>query len=51
MQNIPNGGRPIRFIRLLRPQVISAPALAPSAPIYRETYQEVIIPEIPSDKQ
>lgn len=46
MQNIPNGGRPIRFIRLGRP-VIQQPVVQPVS----ESFQEVTIPEIPSVKQ
>ena len=50
MQGIPNGGRPLRFIRLVRPQLVppSPPAPAP-APIYAESFQEVQIPEIPKN--
>ena len=46
MQNIPNGGRPIRFIRLVRPppQVV---VIKQSS----ESYQEVTIPEIPTDNK
>ena len=48
MRNIPNGGRPIRFIRLgtpivQQPQVVLAPAT--------ESFQEVTIPEIPADNK
>jgi len=46
MQNIPNGGRPIRFIRLGRP-VIQQPQVSKPA----ESYQEVHIPEIPTDNK
>jgi len=46
MQNIPNGGRPLRFIRLARP-VVQQPQLPKPA----ESYQEVTIPEIPCDKK
>jgi hypothetical protein len=49
MQNIPNGGRPLRFIRLARPvvhQPVRLPAIKPA-----ESYQEVTIPEIPCDKK
>ena len=52
MQGIPNGGRPLRFIRLVRPQLVPPspppPASAP-APIYSESFQEVQIPEIPKN--
>ena len=47
MQNIPNGGRPIRFIRIGRP-VLQQPQVVVQP---TESYQEVVIPEIPSDKQ
>ena len=40
---LPNGGRPIRFIRLGRPVVQQPPV--------SESYQEVTIPEIPADKR
>jgi hypothetical protein len=43
MQNIPNGGRPLRFIRIVRPQ--------PQVAVIKESYQEVTIPEIPADKR
>ena len=53
MQGIPNGGRPLRIIRLTRPQLVppSPPPPAPaSAPIYSESFQEVQIPEIPKNE-
>ena len=46
MQNIPNGGRPIRFIRLARPVVQQPQVYKPA-----ESYQEVTIPEIPGDNK
>lgn len=45
---IPNGGRPIRFIRIGRP-LIQKPQVVVIQPV-SESYQEVTIPEIPSDK-
>ena len=48
MQNIPNGGRPLRFIRLGRP-IIQQPQTV-NQPV-SESYQEVTIPEIPADKK
>jgi len=44
MQNIPNGGRPLRVIRIGRP-IIQQPQVSKPA----ESYQEVHIPEIPRD--
>ena len=51
MQNIPNGGRPLRIIRLARPTVVPPPAPAPASarPTYSESFQEVQIPEIPKN--
>ena len=46
MQNIPNGGRPIRFIRIGRPVIQQ-----PQVPKPAESFQEVTIPEIPSDNK
>ena len=46
MQNIPNGGRPLRIIRLVRPALVPPPAPAPT---YSESFQEVEIPEIPKN--
>ena len=46
MQNIPNGGRPLRVIRIGRP-VFQQPQV--SKPV--ESYQEVQIPEIPADNK
>jgi hypothetical protein len=46
MQNIPNGGRPIRFIRLGIP-IVPQPHVSKPA----ESYQEVTIPEIPADNK
>ena len=48
MQNIPNGGRPLRLIRLVKPVPQPLPQPLPK-PI--ESYQEVTIPEFPSDKK
>jgi hypothetical protein len=55
MQNIPNGGRPLRFIRFGRPFIkpVPVPVLLPApaplpAPAYSESFQEVVIPEIKS---
>lgn len=45
MQNIPNGGRPLRVIRLGRP-IIQRPQVTVQ-PV-SESYQEVCIPEIKS---
>lgn len=46
MQNIPNGGRPLRFIRLVKPTPPPQPLPKPI-----ESYQEVTIPEFPCDKK
>ena len=49
MQNIPNGGKPLRFIRLVRP-AIQQPVITPIIkPV--ESYQEVTIPEFTCDKK
>jgi len=48
MQNIPNGGRPLRLIRLAKPPPPPQPEPLPK-PI--ESYQEVTIPQFPSDKK
>ena len=45
---IPNGGRPLRVIRFVRPPVVQPPVPQPPASPYRESYQEVEIPEIKS---
>lgn len=45
---LPNGGRPIRFIRLGRPAVQQPQVVV--QPV-SESYQEVTIPEIPADNK
>lgn len=49
MQNIPNGGRPLRFIRLGRP-IIKQPQVVVVQQV-SESFQEVTIPEIPADNK
>lgn len=49
MQNIPNGGRPLRIIRIGRP-IVQKPQVV-IIQQSSESYQEVTIPEIPTDNK
>jgi len=51
MQNIPNGGRPLRVIRLGRPFIVQQPQQVVVSQPLSESYQEVTIPEIPGDNK
>jgi hypothetical protein len=45
---VPNRGRPLRVIRFARPPIVQTPPPPPPASPYRESYQEVELPEIKS---